>query len=53
MVERLAIDGDLSPWGSRPQFLIQPGIDLGLDLLDRDAAPSTAQRGAGRQFDYR
>ena len=28
MVERLAIDGDLSPWGSRSQFLIQPGFDF-------------------------
>ena len=50
MVERLAIDGDLSPWGSRSQFLIQPGIDLGLDLLDRDDLQGTKERGFTGHF---
>jgi hypothetical protein len=50
MVERLAIDGDLSPGGHRSQFLIQPGIDRRLDLFDRDDLQGTKEGGFAGHF---
>ena len=50
MVERLTVEGDLFLRGNRSQFLIPPGIDGGLDWLDRDELQGTKERGFTGHF---
>src|ERR1051326_6720837 len=50
MVERFAVNGDLFVWGSESQFLIQPGINDGLNLLDGDDLQGPEERGFTGHF---